>query len=372
MEQEVKDQQEAMDALMDMLEKTITLEDTQDYLEELENRVNQRIDSEHENFAEIAEDVHGMHDKLESSAEHIVKTCTASTSELSEQISRVETQLRDTALAAEEATRVLSAQVDAKLGQLDRKCEAGNSAMMATLSGVDEGLRRDVDKVGKSCLGKLDDVTAGLDSAVSHMNASLDATVGKLRAEMNRSASFLSGKLSTEMEAMSTKLSAAVQTLDAKATATADTSEASLRRAVATAESRRVDLRTRLSAELAHIKRDTDSNFELVNAKVDDTEQKFRDRLAVDLKHVEDCVQRIDDKISDTSDALQGRLDKQRTDFEERDAPTQKRITDLWQEVELRNKVLTQEFQQFVLRAPPLPPHPRLLGRGSSVRCCEG
>ena len=53
---EVKDQQEAIDAMMDMLEKTITVEDTHDLLEEQEARLGQKVQANTESIQKIADE----------------------------------------------------------------------------------------------------------------------------------------------------------------------------------------------------------------------------------------------------------------------------------------------------------------------------
>ena len=95
LDQEVREQQEAMDALMDMLEKTITAEDTHDLLEQLEQRVGEKLQENSASLRELAEDLHGAHEKLESSAELIVTRVDEARKDLDQEAARLEMQIRE-------------------------------------------------------------------------------------------------------------------------------------------------------------------------------------------------------------------------------------------------------------------------------------
>ena len=101
---EVKDQQEAIDAMMDMLEKTITVEDTNDMLDELDSRLQQSLGEHTSSIAEIHEDMSGLHDKLEASAEHIVSRLDKVSSDVRGDTSRLEQQIRTAESALADAS----------------------------------------------------------------------------------------------------------------------------------------------------------------------------------------------------------------------------------------------------------------------------
>ena len=143
-QQELKDQQEAIDALMDMLEKTITVEDTHDLLEELEMRLGQKVQDHDDSITEISDEVHGLHDKLEASAEHLVTRIDHVAKKLDEKTGELDSVSRDLASRLEAGFIEAAKTVEQELTELASVFQQQQRALDAQQTQI-EAMREQVD-----------------------------------------------------------------------------------------------------------------------------------------------------------------------------------------------------------------------------------
>ena len=142
---------------------SVSMQDTHDLLEEQESRLSQRVEGNSESIQKIADELHGLHDKLEASAEHIVTRVDDVSKDVSREAARLDEELH--AVAAELGGRV--DRLDSKVSQLNDQRELDRERLSTAVAEVEHDLRARVDSVDQGFAAKLAELAASVKQQVS-------------------------------------------------------------------------------------------------------------------------------------------------------------------------------------------------------------
>jgi hypothetical protein len=325
-----------MDALMDMLEKTITVEvsletsiasflslarklklrfvrqqDTHDMLQELEERLGQRVRENTDGIGGLNEEVHGLHDKLEASAEHIVSRVDEIGKDSADEAARLEKLMRDLSNGMDGGLTALTDKIDAKLAQMDGKRDHERDALSGAIHSAEETLSQRVDELHQACFTKIDELSAQADAKNDSVHATLKSTTDSLRSRIDRSAEVSNVKIESSIESLNAKFERANHIFEEKMSTVHDALSTTIRRVEQTGEARYTDMRAHTNGEIQQLREVSSADFAHVNARVDKELKDLHSRLTKSMGDRDSAITRIDKKLDASSQKMQSRFNQQ-------------------------------------------------------------
>ena len=344
---ELKDQQEAMDALMDMLEKTITVEDTNDLLAELEEKVGQTLRENSNEISRINKDVAGVHDKLEASAEHIVARVEDVGQELAGEAARLEQQMSELSDGMDEKVTALTDRVDSRLSGMDTKREQGSEALYGTVRAVEQALTARVEEVHRNCSAKVEDLTSALDTKNSVLSKTLKDTAESLRSMMEQNLEINVAKVNGSAEALKADFERSNHVFREKLAAEHDVLTATMHRLEQKTEARYTELRTRTNSEMQQARELASGGISKLNGRLDEELKDLLDRLTKGAGDRDAALTRIDSKLVESCEVMQSRFNQQLVVLDEKVATVGKAGGDSMKALHTRVESYILDSDQF-------------------------
>ena len=140
------------------------------------------------------DDVHGLHDKLEASAEHIVKRVDEAGKDLASESDRLESLVRESR-PAEDSISDMASRLDAKLVQANERHDAESEQLSATIARVEGALTERLVGLERSSGVRVDAVEAAVEAKLAEVKSSMDDIADQLRKQLNLSTESLASKL---------------------------------------------------------------------------------------------------------------------------------------------------------------------------------
>ena len=191
-------------------------QDTHDLLAEQESRLSQQLTTHESSIQELVDDVHGLHDKLEASAEHIVKRVDEVSKDLGTEAQRLEAQISELSGSLDGGIADVTSRVDSRLAQTAERHEADRNELKDGLARTQQDLSESIEALERSCVEKVDGLSLDVDAKMTGLRSSTDASAEQLRKQIGSAIDALSSKLRTDMDLLNTKTNRATQRLDAQ------------------------------------------------------------------------------------------------------------------------------------------------------------
>jgi len=338
------DQQEAMDALMDLLEKTGTVEDTQDMIAELEGRCFEKIDEAAAGMQDVGDELARLDSKLEVSVEHAVKRIDDATADFNAELLRVEEALKDNVRSSETANDVLSERLRSDMVQIDTKCQAEVAALAEDMRRMETGLG---DRIEQRASSKaVDEWLNALDRRLNESQAHLEQSLDRIRSDSARAEAALLSNVESNLGGLEAKLNGAVKTMGSREAALIGTVTDNLRSIEQDAQTRRAELKQAVDAEINQLREQADTSLYQLNVRLDDEGKAFRERLAQEMGTVEAALTQLDTKLVTTSKRQSEELNERIKAVEAQTNTLGRQTDSSFTEAHKRTDALTSELQQ--------------------------
>ena len=339
-----------MDALMDMLEKTITVEDTHDLLQEVEDRVSGRVTEESEKVARMEEDLQGVHDKLEASAEHIVARVDDTQKDIAEGMGRLEAQILDLSQELERKILETNSNLEIQLGQANADLGTFRETFAGDLSNMQDGLARSMRELDQSCSQKVDGLAGSLEQEVSANSAAMQDASEQLRGHVSAKMELLDSKVQSTVDVLAVQMQTATQNLDKRVTVAVETMASNHDMLEKKLDTNCANLVAKLQNDLDLLREQSDGGFVQLYARVDEEIKTLHDRLTRETDKTSQESEAVGSRVDTTSQALQARFNEQFSILEGQMSSMSRNSAASTVTVKTQLDALEKDMQQFVSR----------------------
>ena len=320
------------------------MQDTHDLLEEQESRLSQRVEGNSESIQKIADELHGLHDKLEASAEHIVTRVDDVSKDVSREAARLDEELH--AVAAELGGRV--DRLDSKVSQLNDQRELDRERLSTAVAEVEHDLRARVDSVDQGFAAKLAELAASVKQQVSAAAAGHDRSSEQVRNKVDAAVKMLNEKINTGVDTLAARIDLDIVTLEGKVTSGLELSTAAVQQVDEKVDHNATRSKVQLAEESQKLRDQADTRFAAIDSRLDTELQAAHEKMTKGLNLVDHTLSDLDNKINDSSRALQTRLNEQFAILDAHITGVGKETGSRFGEVDRRADTLTAELERLV------------------------
>ena len=341
---ENRDQREAIDALMDMLQTTLTHDDANGMFDEFGSSVEKKMAEQEGQLLTVHETVTAQ---LEAMSATMAANLEAVGREAQQEEARLDGELQLLGRKQGEAVAELAEQLSATDADQDTK-----------RAHLTEDFTLQIDHLKGTVTQSLTSFQTRVDQMSADAESEIHTLGGKLTSQMET----FDSRISNSAEALSTKFRNTVDALDSKIKTTADSLRTSIQQVNETTDNRlqHLDSRAEASAVRLHERFDTEwtelkdrveAGLATGEARVDAEMQNIEDGLGGSMVKLNEAVIALDEKLDRTADALDTRMNDQSGGLDEQMRSLSDQVDRSLTSMDKRVESLTSEIHQILVEA---------------------
>ena len=255
--------------------------------------------------------MHGLHDKLEASAEHIVTRIDNAGRDMNIEVDRVEALVHDTAKKTQGIVAEVSGRLDSERKQQDERHEVECGELKEALTRAEDLLVQRLDGLERSCASSLDSQYIAMESKVAGLKQALSKTSEQIRTQVNVATESLASKCHASVQAVDAKISRATARLDTGIASLKEEAGKSARLLQSSVESEDTSIRVHLNTEIQRIREQCLTGFSQINTRVDDELKTMYTKMNLATGKIDTAFHRLDDKFDSALEAAQNKSNQQ-------------------------------------------------------------
>jgi hypothetical protein len=357
---ESDDQRDAIGALMDLLEKTMTVDDASELHDQLSAAVRERAEELASRCDEQAQVAADIDERLASTAEGLMKQIKGVGADAEKEEARLEKLIASnneaqTARSTEIETALTAAveqnlaKADGNATELSERLEQSSAKLTKALETLDVELRSQCTAVAEATKEEFVAAKKVTDEQHHQLSVKADDTATELRAKMAQTKEELSDKLDTTTDVLRARVESSVTSLSKEMKSTSTTLVTQVRDLTAFVSKETSGVIRRLDEQTTELRERTEDEKVRVNDLVDKEVRALYGRMETGIGEMDQRVSAMDEKIDKTTNELATSVHEQltRQDTQMRGLSTQ---VDKTLEQLLKGQQATHlEVQQFVI-----------------------
>eukprot|EP01048_Picozoa_sp_COSAG05_P004391 COSAG05_NODE_234_length_13214_cov_161.696454_4_plen_1366_part_00 len=280
-------------------------------LAEQEARLREETTTHEIRLNEFETDVQGLHDKVEASAEHILKRLEDAGKDINTEVDRVEALVRELSRTTEGSIAAVCSRLDTNNRQHDEKLEVGCEKLNVAFARGQDLLVQRLDDIERTCASNLDTYTLDLDSKIAGLKQTLSKTTERVRTQVNGATESLASKCHSTVAAVEAKISRATARLDLDIASLKEELTTSVRVVQKNLDSQDAVIRTYISTEMQTVQENCWTGTARLCTRMEDELKTVNIKIHTTTGKIETAMHRLDDKFDSATESLQTKSNQQ-------------------------------------------------------------
>ena len=252
--------------------------------------------------------MHGLHDKLEASAEHIVTQVDAVAKDLHDGLKRLENSLGQLTLETDQKIAVASDKMESQFQHIADECDQNRRKLLSEFAAVKLSLPQQMqeleDRWAKS-------EAAAQDATANRTDSALGAASEQMKGYCDRAIATLGVSLENGLDQVTTRVEGMAHALESRIAAGAGQMMDNLSQLSNKLGSRSDNLLAQLKCETVQLAQQTENVSRQINDRVDSELKTVHELLTRGVGKLDTAYHTLDDKVTVQSQELQNNLNLQ-------------------------------------------------------------
>ena len=356
---ESDDQREAIGALMDLLEKTMTVDDASELSDQIDEKIREEVERLSAKLAEQAEAASALGERVDSNAADLMKQIEAVGREAEEEESRLEKMIEKGAAenlatadkitaavtANEEAASARSAQLAEELAAVDGRVEA----MEHPTSGWAARLEAECQAVADAAKAETTAVKDGADEQHRQVSVALESATRDLGDRIEQANEQASTQLAAAKDVLRAQVESVEESMRASLKATAETTNAQVRNLTAHVGNETADILSRFDAHRTELREWAEDGLGRLNELLEKEVREVVERMDTGIDAVDKSLKAVDAKVDAATEEIRGRVVDQLAEQDKLMRGLASEVDGKLGELVKGQETSAREVQQFVI-----------------------
>lgn len=343
------DQRDAIGSLMDLLEKTMTVDDASELHEQVSTAIRECAEELSARCDEQSQKAANIEERLGAAVDDLMKQITAVGADAEQEEVRLEGLIRTSteeqmarSAAIETAVERNLAKADAQAAELSERIDSSTTKLTEALHNMEVELKSETN----------DQIVAArniADEQHRQMNATVDSLGTALRAKMTQVHEEISDKLQAKTEELRVRVEASVASLTTEVKSTSKTLGTQVRDLTAFVDSETSGIIRRVDDQTTQLRERIEDEKLRVNDVVAKEVRALCERMETGISGMDERVSAMDSKIDKTTTELETSVDEQLKQQHEQMSGLSAQVDETLAEVVKAQEATQLEVQQFVI-----------------------